>query len=66
MPTFKLSANVTVSAYTTVEAPSLEDAIKLAEDREVVIGGANSGKTEEENWIIDDADGTAQNIHVSD
>lgn len=66
MPTFKLSANVTVSAYTTVEAPSLEDAIKLAEDREVVIGGANSGETEEENWIIDDADGTAQNIHVSD
>lgn len=66
MPIFKLSATVTVSAYTTIEADTQEEALKIAEDREVVIGGYGTGMSEDENWIIDDADGMAENIHIAD
>jgi hypothetical protein len=59
---FSLGCEVTVSAYTTVEADSLEEALKLAEDREVVIGGICSGTDEREQWVIDEADGSPLNI----
>jgi hypothetical protein len=59
---YDLSAVVTVSARTQVWAASLEDAIQIAKGREVVIGGPNSGAIEEEEWIIDDADGEATDI----
>lgn len=62
MPTFELSAKVTVSAFTKVEADSLEEAIKIAHGREVVIGGLHSGTCDDESWIIDDADGEAFDI----
>ena len=60
---YKLSAMVTVSAYTEVEAETLEDAIQIAEDRDVAIGGEREGKYPSETWIIEDADGMAQDIH---
>lgn len=63
MPKFRLSAQVTVSAYTEVEAATLDEAIKEAEGRLVVIGGMNSGEDADESWIIDDADGEATDIH---
>jgi glycerol-3-phosphate O-acyltransferase len=66
MPTFKLTASVTVSAYTTVEADTLEDAIAVAAERHVVIGGINSGESYDESWIIEDADGEAENIASAD
>ena len=66
MPIFKLSATVTVSAYTTIEADTQEEALKIAHAREVVIGGHGTGMSEDENWIIDDADGMAENIHTAD
>ena len=62
MPKFKLTSAVTVSAFTTVEADTLEDAIALAEDRPVVIGGINSGEDPLESWIIEEADGSALDI----
>jgi hypothetical protein len=63
MKKYQLSAEVTVSAQTVVYANSLEEAIAEASSRLVVIGGLYSGEDEEENWIIEDADGSAQNVH---
>ena len=60
---FKLGCQVTVSAYTEIEASSLEDAIREAKGREIVIGGPHSGTDATEQWIIEDADGAACNIH---
>lgn len=62
MSEFNLTCEVTVSAYTVVEADSLEEAIKVAEDRDVVIGGACSGESEHYSWIIEEADGGPTNI----
>jgi hypothetical protein len=65
MPIFKFSACVTVSAFTIVEADTLEAALVKAEDRPVTIGGVNSGESRWESWIIDEADGDAQDIRVA-
>lgn len=54
MPEFKLAAKVTVTAYTKVEAPTLEEAIKMASTRGVVL---YSHSHDEQNWVIDEADG---------
>jgi Mrp family chromosome partitioning ATPase len=62
MPVFNLSAAVTVSAYTVVEAETLEEAIDLSQERNPVIGGPQSGADENESWIIEDADGEATDI----
>jgi hypothetical protein len=62
MKTFNLSCKVTVSAYTEVQANSLEEAIKIAATRDVEIGGMGSGNDPDESWIIDDADGAHQEI----
>jgi len=60
---FYLCSAVTVSAYTSVEADSLQEAIQLAKDRDVVIGGIGSGADENESWIIEEPDGTPNEIH---
>lgn len=62
MPTFNLGARVTVSAYTIVEADTLEQAIEIARERQVVLGGIASGSNDEEQWVIEDADGTPVDI----
>jgi hypothetical protein len=62
---FRLSCQVTVSAYTEVDADSLDEAIQAATGREVVIGGLHSGTRADESWVIDDADGEATNIVAS-
>lgn len=62
MPIYKFSAKVTVSAYTEVEADTEEEARAEAESRDVVLGGLNSGNEPDESWIIDDADGTPEDI----
>lgn len=64
MPKFKLGCHVTVSAYTEVEADTLEQAIEQADGREVVIGGLGSGTDPQEQWVIEDADGVPFDIHV--
>lgn len=62
MPKYSLSCRVTVSAYTNVEADSLEEAIEAAVNREVVLSG-RGGEDADEEWIIDDADGLPEDIH---
>jgi len=59
---FNLSAEVTVSAYTTVEADSLEEAIAISETRGVVLGGPQSGADDEEEWVVYGPDGEPENI----
>ena len=65
MPIFQLSASVTVSALTEVEADTLEEAIEIAKGREAAIGGNGTGVYPNENWVIEDADGSPENIHLA-
>lgn len=63
MPKFRLSCAVTVSAYTEVQAKSLEEAIEIAEARQVVLSlGVGCGAAPEEDWVIDAADGVPCDI----
>ena len=62
MATFNLSAAVTVSAYTEVEADSLEEAIKIASDRGCELGFNGCGYVATDYWIIDSVDGMPVDI----
>jgi hypothetical protein len=66
MPIFRLTAHVTVTTWTDVEAETLEDAIEISKGRDVVIGGLHTGSDPMESWIIDDGDGSPENIHVTE
>lgn len=66
MPRYNLSCAVTVSAYTVVEADSLEEAIELAESREMVIGGVHTGTDPDKQWIVDEVDGSPENIRLGE
>lgn len=57
MKTFNLGCKVTVSAYTEIEAETLEDAIAIGKSRQVVIGGTGTGALPDESWLITEADG---------
>jgi hypothetical protein len=63
MKTYRLSCTVTVSAYTDVEAKSLEAAIAEAESRPVEIGSPASGHDPTDVWLIEDADGEPEGIY---
>ena len=63
MPKFELSCSVTVSAYTRVKANTLEEAITIAKDREMAIGGIHNRDEVDDVWIVDDIDGLPMNIH---
>jgi hypothetical protein len=62
MPKFKLSCEVTVSAYCEVHAPTLEEAIKLSEDLPPELSFNGSGNTATQAWLIEEADGMPTNI----
>ena len=62
MKTFHLSASVTVSAYTQVRAETLEEAIQIAEGRDVVLDFNGSGESPSESWCISEPDGSPDNI----
>ena len=64
MKTYHLSAEVTVTATTIVRAKNTKDAIAIAEGRQVEIGGFGSGVNGKDVWVIEDADGEAQNIKI--
>lgn len=63
---FTLHAKVTVSTYTEVEADSAEEALRIAGERDAVIGGIGSGAYPDESWIVDDIDGTPEEITIGD
>lgn len=64
MTTYNLSCIITVSAYTTVDAYSLEEAIEMAEERSVKLRFNGSGADPNEVWCIEEADGEPKNIMV--
>lgn len=67
MPKYTFSACVTVSAYTTVEADSLEEATDMVMDRDIVLSpGFGSEAEAEDNWVIESPDGDLYDIHPSD
>lgn len=61
MKKYKLSARVTVSAYTEVMAESLDEAILLAEDRSVEFND-NSYSSEKDSWVVYELDGEPEDI----
>jgi len=63
MAKFMMSAAVTVSAYTEVEADSLEEAIEIARDRNCELGFNGCGYEPNDYWIIDSADGMPTEIN---
>lgn len=56
MKKYKLRATVTVSAWTEVEANSLDEAIEKAENR-TVAWRDDGGATPDEEWIVEELDG---------
>lgn len=63
MKTFKLTAYVTVSIYTDVEANSLEEALDIAERRSIkYTNNDRFDDQEKEVWVCDDFDGMAVDI----
>ena len=62
MAKYRMSAAVTVSAYTEVEAETLEEAIEIAEERDCQLGFNGCGYDYSSSWLIDDADGMPTNI----
>ena len=61
---FEFKALVTVSAWTTVEADTYEEARKIAEDREVACMTSNAlYPSEEEAWHFDN-DGLPQGVRL--
>lgn len=60
---FQLSCQVTVSAYTVVEADTLEEAMEIAKDRTVGIARNydSSGQAADE-WVIEEGDGEPKEI----
>ena len=62
MKTFKLEAFVTISLYTEVEAETLEEAIEIAEERDLMTIVDNGHDDETIAWMADELDGTVKNI----
>jgi hypothetical protein len=62
MKKFTLSGIVGVSVYTVVEAETLEEAIKISEDRDVVKYQWGDENLKNESWVNDEYDGEVRNI----
>lgn len=62
MKTFNLVGKVTISVYTSVNANSLEEAIKIAKDRDIEKGNWSEKEQHEEVWVNDDYDGEVEQI----
>lgn len=62
MPRYNLTCAVTVSAYTTVEADSLELAIEEAEQRGMAMRFNGSAAEPDELWCVDEIDGEPLDI----
>ena len=62
MPIFNLSAAVTCSVYTDVEADTLEEAIQIALDRPVELRFNGSGTYPDDVWCLEEADGEVQEV----
>jgi hypothetical protein len=66
MTKFKLNSEITISAYTEVEADTLEEAIEIAKERSTMEIPINSLADVSEEWIVDEIDGMPVNIHETE
>ena len=65
MTKFRLTANVTISVYTEVEADTLEEAIEIAKERDLMVIVGTGGDTKTNAWMTDELDGMPENITQS-
>lgn len=61
MATFKLTGVVTVSVYTEVEAETLEEAIEIAQERDIERYSWREDQCKHA-WVNDDYDGEVREI----
>ena len=62
MPKFNLTASVTISVYTDVEAETLEKAIEIAKKRDITNYKWGDKEQVNQSWISDEFDGSPINI----
>ena len=62
MEKYNLSASITVSVYTVIEANSLEEALKIAEGRDIERGEWNNKNQKNVVWVNDELDGEVKDI----
>ena len=62
MKKIALTAEITISLYTEVEAETLEEAIEIAEDRHLMTVVGTGGETKYDTWMSDELDGMPENI----
>lgn len=63
---FTVYAQITVSCFCEVEAETKEEALAKAEKLQPALSYNGSGTNAEENWLIEDADGTPQEIRIEE
>ena len=61
---FNLTAQVTISVYTEVEAETIEEAIEIAQERELMGITRTGVDTEQDTWLCDELDGMPENISL--
>lgn len=67
MAQFNLTAKLTITTFTTVEAETLEDALKIAEQRTDMMSiSSNNGDEVTETWMIYELDGVPYEIKKED
>lgn len=66
MAQFTLIANVTISVYTVVEADTLEEAIKIGNERSLMSIPRGSSEDCNEEWVADELDGMPESIRVEE
>jgi hypothetical protein len=62
MNNFLLTAKVTISVYTEVEAETLKEAMIIAEERDLMPVIHSGGQTAEDTWMCDELDGVPEYI----
>ena len=62
MGIFNLSATVTISIYTEVEAENLEQAKEIAKSRHIEASSWGDKKQKQGAWVADEYDGEPMNI----
>lgn len=62
MTKFKLTAKVTISVHTEVEAKTLKEALKIADDRSIEESNWD-GENKNDSWVSDEFDGEIFDVH---
>ncbi len=63
---YRFTSEITVSSVTEVEADSYEEAMEIAEDREGALDFNGAGVSINESWVVDDIDGSPNNITLAE